>query len=144
MGPISRNNLTDESLVNFPGSEYADPVFSWKDQIGVTDIEFFNSSKLGKEYANNIFVGDINNGNENRTGIDFVREENENSYNDQENIQAGLQQDLVADNKDELTEVIFGTDFGRITDIETGPDGFLYILSYEDGKVYRIVNRYSE
>jgi glucose/arabinose dehydrogenase len=144
MGPISRNNLTDESLVNFPGSEYADPVFSWKDQIGVTDIEFFNSSKLGKEYANNIFVGDINNGNENRTGIDFVREENENSYNDQENIQAGLQQDLVADNKDELTEVIFGTDFGRITDIETGPDGFLYILSYEDGRVYRIVNRYSE
>jgi aldose sugar dehydrogenase len=152
MGPISRNNLTaKESLVNFPGSKYADPVFSWKDQIGVTDIEFFNSSKLGKEYANDIFVGDINNGNlyyfkinENRTGIDFVREENENSYNDQEDIQAGLQQDLVADNKDELTEVIFGTDFGRITDIETGPDGFLYILSYEDGKVYRIVNRNSE
>jgi glucose/arabinose dehydrogenase len=152
MGPISRNNLTaKESLVNFPGSKYADPVFSWRDQIGVTDIEFFNSSKLGKEYANNIFVGDINNGNlyyfkinENRTGIDFVREENENSYNDQEDIQAGLQQDLVADNKDELTEVKFGTDFGRITDIETGPDGFLYILSYEDGKVYRIVNRNSE
>jgi glucose/arabinose dehydrogenase len=152
MGPISRNNLTDKvGLVDFPGSEYSDPVFSWKEQIGVTDIEFFNSSKLGKEYVNNIFVGDINNGNlyyfkinENRTGIDFVREENENSYNDQEDIQAGLQQDLVADDKDELTEVIFGTDFGRITDIETGPDGFLYILSYQDGRVYRIVDRHSE
>jgi aldose sugar dehydrogenase len=144
MGPISRNNLTDKvGLVDFPGSEYSDPVFSWKEQIGVTDIEFFNSSKLGKEYANNIFVGDINNGNlyylkinENRTGIDFVREENEK--------QACLQQDLVADDKDELTEVTFGTDFGRITDIETGPDGFLYILSYEDGRVYRIVDRHSE
>jgi aldose sugar dehydrogenase len=148
MGPISRHNLTDkESLVDFPGSEYSDPVFSWKEQIGVTDIEFFNSSKLGKEYSNNIFVGDINNGNlyyfrinENRTGIDFVREENENSYDDQ----TGLQQDLVADNKDELTKVTFGTDFGRVTDIETGPDGFLYILSYEDGKVYRIVNKNSK
>jgi glucose/arabinose dehydrogenase len=149
MGPISRLNLTDkESLVKFPGSEYSDPVFSWKEQIGVTDIEFFNSSKLGIEYANNIFIGDINNGNlyyfkinENRTGIDFVGEENENRYNDGDVIQSSLQQDLVADNKDELTKITFGTDFGRVTDIETGPDGFLYILSYEDGKIHRIVNK---
>jgi glucose/arabinose dehydrogenase len=149
MGPISRHNATDkENLVNFPGSEYSDPVFSWKEQIGVTDIEFFNSSKLGIEYTNNIFVGDINNGNlyyfkinENRTGIDFMGEENENRYNNLDgDVQAGPQQDLVADNKEELTKVTFGTDFGRITDIETGPDGFLYILSYENGKIYRIVN----
>jgi aldose sugar dehydrogenase len=151
MGPISRNDINaKESLVNFPGSEYSDPVFSWKEQIGVTDIEFFNSSKLGIEYTNNIFVGDINNGNlyyfkinENRTGIDFVGDEyeNENRYNDRDyDIQIGLQQDLVADNKEELGKVTFGTNFGRITDIETGPDGFLYILSYENGKIYRIVN----
>jgi aldose sugar dehydrogenase len=151
MGPISRNGINaKESLVKFPGSEYSDPVFSWKEQIGVTDIEFFNSSKLGIEYANNIFVGDINNGNlyyfkinENRTGIDFAGDgnENRNRYNDRDyDIQAGLQQDLVADNKEELSKVTFGTNFGRITDIESGPDGFLYILSYENGKIYRIVN----
>lgn len=152
MGPASRHNLTAKgSLVMFPGSVYADPVFSWKEQIGVTDVEFFNSSKLGIEYANNIFVGDINNGNlyyfkinENRTGIHFDGEENQNTYPTRDNIQAGLQQDLVADNKDELAKVTFGTDFGRITDIETGPDGFLYILSYEDGKIYRVVNEISE
>ena len=45
----------------------------------------------------------------------------------------------MVDNDDELSALIFGTGFGRITDIETGPDGFLYILSYEDGKIYRIV-----
>jgi aldose sugar dehydrogenase len=148
MGPVIRNNLTDkESLFIFPGSEYADPVFSWKEQVGVTDIEFFNSSKLGIEYANNIFVGDINNGNlyffklnENRTGIHFVGEVDENRNGSKAVIQSGLQ-DFVADNKDEISKVIFGTDFGRITDIETGPDGFLYILSYEDGRIYRIVNK---
>jgi aldose sugar dehydrogenase len=149
MGPISRNDINDkESLVKFPGSEYSDPVFSWKEQIGVTDIEFFNSSRLGIEYANNIFVGDINNGNlyyfkinENRTGIEFVGDGNESRYNERDDeIQAGLQQDLIADNKEELSKVIFGTDFGRITDIETGPDGFLYLLSYENGKIYRIVS----
>ena len=138
-----------QSLYIFPGSKYADPVFSWKEQVGVTDIEFYNSSKLGTEYANNIFVGDINNGNlyffklnENRTGIHFVGDEDENRNDSNEAIQKGLQQDFVADNKDELSKVIFGTDFGRITDIETGPDGFLYILSYEDGRIYRIVNNW--
>jgi glucose/arabinose dehydrogenase len=141
MGPIARNNnnKTDNDLVNFPGSIYADPVFSWKDQIGVTDIEFLNSSKLGDKYANNIFVGDINNGNlyyfevnDRRTGLKFDDDNNNNRHH------IGLT-DFVADNKDELSTIVFGTGFGRITDIETGPDGFLYILSYQDGKIYRIV-----
>jgi glucose/arabinose dehydrogenase len=141
MGPIARNNnKTDNDLVNFPGSIYADPVFSWKDQIGVTDIEFLNSSKLGDKYANNIFVGDINNGNlyyfevnDRRTGLKF-----DNNNNNSNRHHIGLT-DFVADNKDELSAIVFGTGFGRITDIETGPDGFLYILSYQDGKIYRIV-----
>jgi aldose sugar dehydrogenase len=144
MGPIARNNnKTDNDLVNFPGSIYADPVFSWKDQIGVTDIEFLNSSKLGDKYANNIFVGDINNGNlyyfevnDRRTGLKFDDDNNNNSNRHH----IGLT-DFVADNKDELSAVVFGTGFGRITDIETGPDGFLYILSYQDGKIYRIVGQ---
>ena len=49
----------EDELVNFPNSKYADPVFSWLPSIGITDIEFLNSSKLGDKYANNIFVGDI-------------------------------------------------------------------------------------
>jgi aldose sugar dehydrogenase len=150
MGPVSRNNnntAQQQNLVMFTGSEYADPVFSWKEQVGITDIEFFNSTRLGTEYANNIFVGDINNGNlyyfevnDNRTGLHFgTRAENDDKHDTKSDTQAGLQ-DLVADNSDELATITFGTDFGRITDIETGPDGLLYILSYEDGKIYRIIN----
>lgn len=147
MGPSIRTNITQqENLVELPGSSYSDPVFSWKEQVGITDIEFFNSTKLGTEYANNIFVGDINNGNlyyfevnDNRTSLNLgTTVENENR-GDNRYTQAGLQ-DLVADSKHELSPITFGTDFGRITDIETGPDGFLYILSYEDGKIYRIIN----
>ncbi len=59
MGPISKSGITEDELVNFPNSKYADPVFSWLPSIGITDIEFLNSSKLGDKYANNIFVGDI-------------------------------------------------------------------------------------
>jgi glucose/arabinose dehydrogenase len=44
----------------------------------------------------------------------------------------------VADNRDEVSVVTFGTGFGGITDIETGLDGYLYILTF-GGDLYRIV-----
>ena len=48
-------------------------------------------------------------------------------------------QDLVGDNKNELEKIIFAKNFeGRITDIETGMDGNLYILTYFDGRIYKI------
>ena len=132
MGPIGREGITPQDLVQFQGSHYADPVFSWLRSEGITDMEIFNSSSLGERYTYNMFVGDINNGNlyfftinSNRTGLDLGGI-------------AGLE-DLVADNNEELDAVIFGREFsGGITDIETGPDGYLYILTLA-GDLYRIV-----
>jgi glucose/arabinose dehydrogenase len=125
-GPISLGEKTEDDLVNFLGSHYADPLFSWADSVAPTDIEFFSSSKLGDGYKNNIFVGDVRKGNlyffevnENRDGIDL---------NPAQQI-AGLS-DFVVDTEEELSSVTFGSGFGGITDIETGPDGFLYVLSY--------------
>ena len=141
MGPISKSNVNEDELVNFPGSKYADPVFSWLPSIGITDIEFLNSSKLGEKYSNNIFVGDIGaqtdgylyyfQVNEDRTGIKF-----------DSNSQIELT-DLIADNEEEMSAIALGTAFGGITDIETGPDGFLYILTVDresdgEGKIYRL------
>lgn len=128
MGPLSRSQGRSSELVNFNGSYYSDPVFSWREAIGVTDIEFLNSANLGKEYRGNIFVGDINNGNlyffqvnENRTGI----------------VSSKIP-DLVSDNSEELSSITVGSGFDGITDIETGPDGSLYVLSFGAGKIYRI------
>ena len=134
MGPISISGDTEDDLVNFPGSYYADPLFSWTEPVAPTDIEFFNSSNLGERYTNNIFVGDIVRGNlyffevnENRDGITL----------DTTQQQAGLS-DLVVDSEDELSAITFGSGFGGITDIETGPDGNLYVLSFDDGIIYEI------
>jgi aldose sugar dehydrogenase len=133
MGPISISGHSEDQLVKFPNSKYADPVFSWKEPVAITDIEFMKSSKLGVNYQNNIFVGDINNGNlyffkvnKDRTGVEL-----------DSNQPTGVA-DLVVDNNDELSSITFGTGFGGITDIQTGPDGLLYILSYNDGNIYRI------
>ena len=102
--------------------------------VAPTDIEFFNSSNLGERYTNNIFVGDIVRGNlyffevnENRDRISL----------DTAQQQAGLS-DLVVDSEDELSAITFGSGFGGITDIETGPDGNLYVLSFDDGIIYEI------
>ena len=57
---------------------------------------------------------------------------------DYNNDSKGLK-DTVADNKNELSEIIFGSGFKGITEIQTGHDGYLYILTYLDGKLYRIV-----
>jgi glucose/arabinose dehydrogenase len=40
---------------------------------------------------------------------------------------------------DGLTEIIFGEDFGGITDLKIGPDGYLYVVSVGLGKIFRIV-----
>lgn len=129
IGPISRTSADEGDLVMFEGAHYADPLFSWREPVGVTDIEFLNSTKLGEQYENNIFAGDINNGylyyfevNEERDGL----------------VLSGVLSDLVADNGGELEAVTIGTGFGGITDVETGPDGYLYVLSF-NGNVYRIV-----
>jgi glucose/arabinose dehydrogenase len=129
MGPISRTSATERSLVMFEGAHYADPVFSWRDPVGVTDMEFLNSTRLGESYENNVFVGDIN------TGSLYYFEVN--GARNGLVLEEGLS-DLVADSDGELSAVILGTGFRGITDIETGPDGYLYILSYS-GNVYRIV-----
>jgi aldose sugar dehydrogenase len=54
-----------------------------------------------------------------------------------------LLSDLVADNDEEMSAVTLGTGFVGITDIETGLDGNLYILTFDrgaegEGSLYRI------
>jgi hypothetical protein len=47
--------------------------------------------------------------------------------------------DQVADDDQEISEIVFASGFEEgITDIETGPDGFLYILTFS-GSIYRIL-----
>jgi aldose sugar dehydrogenase len=129
MGPVNRDPQGTGDLVQFPGSQYADPNFSWFNPAGPTAIVFFNSGQLGAEYQNDVFVGDINNGHLYRFKLNSTR----NGFLFQD---AGLA-DLVADNSSELQEVVFGTGFGGITDLEIGPDGVLYVLSFE-GKIFAV------
>lgn len=120
----------NEDLFYFDGKgKYSDPEFVWKETVAPTALKFLNSSKLGSQYENTIFVGDVKTGNLYNFKLDSTRE--------------GLQldpplEDKVADTPQEIQSIIFGKGFGVITDIQVGSDGYLYILGI-DGTIYKIV-----
>ncbi|HJU96258.1 MAG TPA: PQQ-dependent sugar dehydrogenase [Nitrososphaera sp.] len=122
-------NLTDLVMFN-EESHYSNPEFTWTEPVNPTALEFLNSSALGQQYENNVFVGDTSNG----TIYRFQLNENRSAF-----VLEGALDDTVANTPEEAVNAIFGTGFGGITDIKTGPDGYLYILSFVDGTLFRVV-----
>jgi glucose/arabinose dehydrogenase len=126
-------------LFMLPGAHYSAPELSWKFEVAPGGIGFLSSGALGPQYRNDLFVGGARDllegghlfhlnltGNRNKIGVDDPRLE-----------------DRVADNlnKWELTEsesLLFGRNFGVVTDIQTGPNGNLYLVSLTHGAVYEI------
>jgi glucose/arabinose dehydrogenase len=129
-------------LFEVPGSHYSEPEFSWKYVLAPSAIGFQAGAALGPQYAGDLFMGFSTldtlggplfrfnlTGNRRAIAVDDPR-----------------LNDRVADNVTfhEMTEsesLLFGTDFGIVTDIETGPDGHLYVVSLLDGVIYEISRR---
>jgi len=122
---IEAPNTGPGDLMDFDGmARYSSPEFTFLREPGVTAIKFFNSTKLGENYENNIFVGGFHNGI--IYHFDLTDDRNELF------LEGGLK-DKVADESDELGNITFGEGFGGITDIQVGPDGNLYVLSLYQG-----------
>jgi glucose/arabinose dehydrogenase len=127
----------EKYLVNINGKgKYSEPEFTWFKDVGPTAIKFFNSTMLGKQYENDIFVGDIVNGNLYHFDLDKQRTELLLSIN-------GSLADKVASSYDRIDEIVFGYGFGGITDIKVGfgDEKYLYVLTLDksQGTIYRIV-----
>jgi aldose sugar dehydrogenase len=132
----TNDTLTPEppGLINFNGrGNYSNPEFEWKQTVGPTALKFLDSDKYGEEYKNDMFVGSVGNGdiyhfdlNKNRTEL----------------VLTGELQDKIADTDREVdkSNIVFGEGFGGITDLEVSPyDGYLYVVSIGEGKIFRIV-----
>ncbi|TBR23963.1 MAG: hypothetical protein EPO63_04810, partial [Candidatus Nitrosotenuis sp.] len=129
MGP-AKNQTQIDSLPKYKNFVYSDPEFSWQKPVAPTGITFVKSDKM-KGYQDSVFVGDCNNGNlyrfklnSERTGFDFKSPE---------------LADKVLNIDEPMDEILLGTGFGCMVDVEEGPDGFLYVVSLSDGVIYRIL-----
>jgi glucose/arabinose dehydrogenase len=119
-------------LVSFDGKgKYSDPEFEWTVTLGPTAMKFLNSDKLGAEYVNDIFVSDV------VTGRIYHFDLNEDRT---ELVLEGPLADKVAETRDTgIEDIVFAEGFGGITDLEVGPDGYLYVVSLGHGAIYRIL-----
>ncbi|OYT74572.1 MAG: hypothetical protein CFK49_07710 [Armatimonadetes bacterium JP3_11] len=138
MGPDSRDATYNEngsqpydasSLVYLPNAYYADPVFSWLQPIGVTSIAFVRSARFEPSLRDTAIVGESNNG-----GLyQFTLNAERNDF-----VLAGALADRVADSVAERNLSRIGTNWGVVTDMRIGPDGYLYVVSIFSNRVYRI------
>ena len=137
VGPVNK-----ESVATVPGYEeyvYKNPEFSWELPVAPTALEFVDSNMFQK-YKNWLFVADSINGNiykfrvnSDRTGFIF----------DQPHLQDNVLNivDEPGNNLVEsMDEILFGKNFGIISDIEFGPDGALYVISLSEGTIYKIIS----
>ena len=128
MGPATTSEL--EKIQGYEDYIYHDPEFSWEKVVAPAGLGFAEFKETDN-YRNSLFVGDCNNGhlykfelNQNRDGLEFSSSD---------------LQDKVANKNDSMDEIIIGTGFKCITDMETGPDGFLYLISHGERTIYRIL-----
>jgi glucose/arabinose dehydrogenase len=90
-----------------------------------------HTDNLGSKYKDNLFVGSVKNG----TVFNFPLDDTRTHL-----VLTGPLSDKKADTNLETGDVIFGRNFGVITDLQIGPDGNLYILSNykHDGTIFKI------
>lgn len=135
-----KHNDARQALFDLPGSHFRDPEFSWKYVVPPAALGFIHGSGLGAQYDGDLIVGSAvaraaNPGhlyrfrlNGERTGFLF----------DDPLLQDRVADNTATDDPTESEEIRFGTGFGIVTDIQTGPDGALYLVSPSDGSIRKI------
>ena len=129
-------------LLMLPGAHYTDPKFSWKFAVAPAGLGFLASNALGAQYRGDLFVG---------AAVPLLEAGYLFRFDLARNRRALAPtdprlEDGVADNttKYDITEsetLLFGRGFGVATDIQTGPNGNLFVVSLTRGAVYEVFRR---
>ena len=128
----NNRDFASGNLVDFDEKgKYSDPEFVWSITLGPTAIIFLHSDKLGELYQNDIFVGSIVTGNI----YHFELNQDRTQF-----VLTGELEDKIAETRETgEQDIVFGEGFAGISDLEVGPDGYLYVVSLGQGKIFRIV-----
>lgn len=124
-------NRAKQAMVDIPGSHLRDPEFSWKQVVPPAGLGFIDGDGLGAQYDGDLIVGSAvarstNPGQLYRFRLNGGRNKFE---FDDERLKDKVADNLARDDwETEGEEILFGTGFGIVTDIQTGPDGALYLV----------------
>jgi aldose sugar dehydrogenase len=138
-GPERIANTAEAALSRLfilPGSHYSEPEYSWVHVLAPAAIGFLNSAALGPQWFGDLFVGfSLGAGHDPLGGGLMAFELTGNRRR--------IAGDLVADNTDfhdpgANQPHIVGRNFGILTDIQTGPNGNLLLVSLDKGTVYEV------
>jgi len=139
-------------MVMLPGAHYSDPEFSWKFEVAPAAVGFMRGGGIGPQYDGDLFVGAARpfpeggflwhfnlTGNRRKIGVDDPRLEDR--VADNLNKPSATQPAANAEAIVESESLLFGRDFGVATDITTGPNGNLFVVSLSNGAIYEIFRR---
>jgi glucose/arabinose dehydrogenase len=128
-----------QRLFMLPGAHYADPQFSWRYAVAPAGLGFVRGFGLGRDYRGDLFVGAATPALEGGYlfRFDLTRDRRD------LNLENPLLADRVADNSDkgDITEsesLLAGRNFGVSTDIQTGPNGHLFVVSISRGEILEV------
>ncbi len=133
-------------LFMLPGATYSEPEFSWRYEIAPGGMGFQRGRALGPQYEADLFMGaavpvmdggylfHFNlTGNRRMIGVDDPRIEDRVADNLEKHNFSGGTLGIV-----ESESFRFGRDFGIATDITTGPNGNLFVVSLSRNTVYEV------
>ena len=129
----SHKGFNLNELVTFDDrGHYEEPKIVWGKSTGLTALIFLDSDILGPQYRNDIFVGSVHNGHVYHFKLNHQR----NDLIVPQTLKNRLIPNPINAGAD---DVIFASGLGGITDLTVGPDGYLYIVSISEGKIFRIL-----
>lgn len=129
-------------MAMLPGAQYVDPEFSWKYAVAPSPIGFVKGRGLGPQFEGDLFVGasrtTLLNGYLFRFKLNTDRQHF--AFSDPQLA------DRVADNVDKFDQtesesLLIGKGFGITTDIQTGPNGNVFVVSLSNGAIYEIKSK---
>ncbi len=120
-------------LTRLPGSQFSDPEFSWEFAVAPAAVGFMDGAGLGDPYNGDLFAGLSVPLPVGGPLLRFDLQENRRRFVGPNEAENRTFNSLIGSE-----DLVVGTGFGIITDLETGPNGNLYVVSLSNGAVYEV------
>jgi aldose sugar dehydrogenase len=120
-------------LFMLPGASYRDPELSWRFEVAPAGIGFFEGRALGPQFDGDLVLGAARTFLEEGFLFRLQLTGNRRTIAGRRVIDNDHKWDITGSER-----LLFGRNFGIGTDVQTGPNGNLFVVSLTHGAVYEI------